>query len=407
MITAIRCFFYLRKSKVNARGTVPIYARVTIDGKRFEFATSRTVQPADWVQATSRVVSVNSKLMDEVNSHLDVLKARVLSVERRLLIQETPITIENFEAEWFGGKQRSIMLLQVFEEHNGKVWDLIGHTHTFSTWKRYKTSFRHTRSFIKDKYNLHDIDVTKIHFSFITDYDFWLRVTRNCGHNSTIKYLTNFRKIINICLKNGWINKDPFAGFKMTKLEVERAILSKEEIDVIAHKSIENERLSTVRDIFIFCCYTGLAYADVESLSQMQLFPGIDGGLWIYTHRKKTDVSARIPLLPTAQQIIEIYRDHPECVERNRVLPVPSNQKFNSYLKELAAICGIRKYLTSHMARHTFATTITLTNGVPIESVSKMLGHRTIRTTQLYAKVLDVKVSEDMNNLRVRLETQG
>lgn len=189
----------------------------------------------------------------------------------------------------------------------------------------------------------------------------------------------------------------------MSKHEVERPFLTKEEIQLIESIEIENDRLRNVRDVFLFYRYTGLAYADVEALSPDHLFTGIDGEQWISTRRKKTDVSARIPLLRRAREILESYKDEPECQARERLLPVPSNQKLNAYLKELALVCGIRKALTSHMARHTFATTVTLTNGVPIGSVSKMLGHRSIRTTQLYAKVLDVKVSEDMINLKKRL----
>jgi site-specific recombinase XerD len=256
---------------------------------------------------------------------------------------------------------------------------------------------------MKHRYDIDDIDVSKIQYKFITDYDFWLRSTRMCGHNSTIKYLSNFRKIIYLCFKNGWIVKDPFVGFKMTKHEVERPFLTKEEIQLIESIEIENDRLRHVRDVFLFCCYTGLAYADVEALSPSHLFMGVDGEQWINTRRKKTEVSARIPLLRTARSILQAYSEDPECLARERLLPVPSNQKLNAYLKDLALVCGIKKDLTSHMARHTFATTVTLTNGVPIESVSKMLGHRSIRTTQLYAKVLDVKVSEDMTNLKRRL----
>jgi site-specific recombinase XerD len=404
MITAIKSLFYLRKTKVNKRGTVPIFFRVTIDGKRFEVPTSRLVKPDEWSQETGRVISKSDqKGMTEINNYLDMLKARVFNVEGRLLTQEIPITMENFCRLWFGQAGPSKKLLDIFTEHNEQVRQLVGKTYSFGTWKRYNTSLRHTRAFLKQRYDMDDIDVNRIQYKFITDYDFWLRSTRMCGHNSAIKYLANFRKIIYLSFKNGWIVKDPFAGFKMTKHEVERPFLTKEEVHLIESIEIESDRLRNVRDVFLFCCYTGLAYADVEALSPNNLFTGVDGEQWISTRRRKTDVSARIPLLRTAKAILHSYRDDPDCLARERLLPVPSNQKLNAYLKDLALVCGIRKELTSHMARHTFATTVTLTNGVPIESVSKMLGHRSIRTTQLYAKVLDVKVSEDMNNLKRKL----
>ena len=176
-----------------------------------------------------------------------------------------------------------------------------------------------------------------------------------------------------------------------------------EELEVMANKEIKFERLALVRDIFLFSCYTGLAYIDVKQLSSLNINIGIDGFKWIFTNRQKTDTKSNIPLLPMAEEIIAKYKDHPQCINQGKLLPILSNQKMNAYLKELADMCGIQKELTFHIARHTFATSVTLTNGVPIESVSKMLGHKNLRTTQHYAKILDKKVSEDMQILRLKL----
>ncbi|HWA33800.1 MAG TPA: site-specific integrase, partial [Cyclobacteriaceae bacterium] len=335
------------------------------------------------------------------------LRAKAFGVQRKLLTKEMPITIENFKDEWLGRQSNPKMLLDVFAQHNAEFKQLVGRQYSHATWKRYSTSLRHTKAFMQDKYGRQDIALCSIQYKFITDYDFWLRTTRQCGHNTAIKYLANFRKIINICLKNRWIDKDPFIGFSMAKKEVERFFLTSQELHRIASTVLRNERLIQVRDVFLFCCYTGLAYSDVQALTPEQLVIGVDGERWIFTHRRKTDVSSKVPLLPIALEIVERYRDHPECQFRRTVFPVPTNQKMNAYLKEIADLCVIKKYLTSHMARHTFATTVTLTNGVPMESVSKMLGHRSLRTTQLYAKVLDEKVSEDMMALRERLESRS
>lgn len=194
-------------------------------------------------------------------------------------------------------------------------------------------------------------------------------------------------------------------GFNMALWEVEREALAAEELDRMAIKSFATERLNQVRDIFLFSCFTGLAYVDLQKLKRSEISNGIDGGKWIFTRRQKTDTASRIPLLPMAQQILEKYSDHPLCREKNKALPILSNQKMNQYLKEIADACQIDKYLTFHIARHTFATTITLSNGVPIETVSKMLGHRNLKTTQHYAKILDRKVSKDMQALKERLST--
>ena len=197
---------------------------------------------------------------------------------------------------------------------------------------------------------------------------------------TTLKYLSNFKKIVNICIKSGWLDRDPFVGFKMTKREVERPFLVEEELNKIIEKTFLMPRMSQVRDIFIFCCYTGLAYADVEKLTREEITTGIDGEKWIWTSRQKTESTTRIPLLPPALEILDRYKDDPQCLIKKRLLPVLTNQKMNTYLKEISDACKITK-MTFHTARHTFATTVTLTNGVPIETVSKMLGHRNLKTT--------------------------
>lgn len=191
-----------------------------------------------------------------------------------------------------------------------------------------------------------------------------------------------------------------FLGYKLTKREIERHFLTSEELEVIASKDFATPRLKQVRDIFLFCCYTGLAYADVKKLKRNEIATGIDGEKWIFTHRQKTETPTRLPLLPPAMEILERYKDHPQCENSGQLLPVLCNQKMNGYLKEIADVCGVTKKMTTHIARHTFATTVTLCNGVPIETVGKMLGHRNLKTTQHYAKILDKKVSEDMKVLR-------
>ena len=250
------------------------------------------------------------------------------------------------------------------------------------------------------KYNITDIDITKIDHAFVTDYEFYLRTVRNCANNTAVKYLKNFNKIIKICLANHWLDKNPFANYKSKVKEVDRVYLTEEEIQQIINKDFGIDRLSVVRDIFLFSCFTGLAYIDVKNLTTSHISIGIDGEKWIFTHRQKTESASKIPILPVTQMIIDKYANHPQAGNQDKLLPILSNQKMNAYLKEIAGVCNINKELTFHIARHTFATTVTLTNGVPIESVSKMLGHKNLRTTQHYAKVLDKKVSEDMKILK-------
>jgi site-specific recombinase XerD len=261
----------------------------------------------------------------------------------------------------------------------------------------------HLISFLQWKHNVPDWPISDLNFAFISDFDFYLRTVRKCGHNSTMKYLSNFKKIVLICVKKDWLNKDPFTGFKLATKEVVKPFLNQQELDDIANKDFLTQRLSIARDVFLFSCYTGLAYIDVYNLKKEDIRIGIDGEKWIFIQRQKTEVLSRIPLLPVCINILERYRSHPVCVHKNCVLPVWSNQKMNEYLKEIADLCGIHKRLTYHVARHTFGTTVTLNNGVPIESVAKMLGHSSLRMTQHYAKILDNKISQDMKMLRQKL----
>lgn len=265
---------------------------------------------------------------------------------------------------------------------------------------------KHTKDFILWKYNITDINIDKIDHSFITEYEFYLRSERKCANNTAVKYIKNFHKIINQCLANGWLNKDPFSNYKAKVKEVVRDFLSEAEIEQMINKEFISERLELVRDIFVFSCFTGLAYIDVKQLTLDNISLGIDGDKWIFKNRQKTDTASKIPLLPMAQAIINKYAEQPVCKNEKRLLPILSNQKMNAYLKEIADVCGIKKDLTFHIARHTFATTITLSNGVPLETVSKMLGHTSLKTTQHYAKILDKKISEDMMILKSKFASK-
>lgn len=404
MEARLSILFYGKSAKKTTDNLVPIYLRVTINGRRFEVSTQRYVDRLKWSAQAGRMKG-NSEDAKRLNTFLDTLRGKVYQYQREILQSDEPFTIETFKAKWLGIADKPRMLIEVFEAHNNQVKQLIGRDYSAATLERYKTSLDHTRSFMTWKYGIKDIAVDKLNFEFVSDYEFWLKSVRSCNHNTTMKYISNFRKIVNICIKNNWLQKDPFFGFKMTKKEVIRNYLSESELEIMADKSFSTDRLNQVRDIFLFCCFTGLAYADVKKLKRSEIGIGMDGEKWIFTQRQKTDTQSRIPLLPIPQSIIDKYDDHPQCVSDNRMLPVLSNQKMNAYLKEIADLCGIPKALTFHIARHTFATTVTLSNGVPIESVSKMLGHKNIKITQHYAKILDRKVSDDMRLLREKFKT--
>jgi site-specific recombinase XerD len=395
--------FFIKKNKIRTNGTAPIYLRITIDGKAADIAAKRYIDPRKWDGKAHKALG-NTQEAKTLNLYLKTLEQRVYDSHYQMLKEEDFVTSESLKSKLLGTDISTRMLIPIFQDHNDKVEALVGQDFAPGTLERYKTSLKHTQEFLIWKYKTSDIDITKIDHAFIMDYDFWLRSVRKCANNTAVKYIKNFKKIIRLCMANGWLSKDPFLGYKAKLKVVERPYLTKEEIQAIYEKEFASDRLSQVRDIFLFSCYTGLAYVDVKKLTKSNVNIGIDGDQWIFTHRQKTDTSTRVPLLPLAQKLILKYEDHPECVNSNVLFPVLSNQKMNSYLKEIVNVCGINKQLTFHIARHTFATTVTLSNGVPIESVSKMLGHTNIKTTQHYAKILDRKVSDDMAVLRNRLK---
>ena len=397
--------FFIKKNKIRTNGTAPIYLRITIDGKAAEIAAKRYIDPKKWDNKSQKAVG-NSQEAKTLNAYLKTLEQQVYDFHYLMLKEEDFVTAESLKSKLLGTDVTTRMLIPIFQEHNDKVEALVGQDFAPGTLERYKTSLKHTQEFLNWKYKVSDIDITKIDHVFIMDYDFWLRSVRKCANNTAVKYIKNFKKIIRLCMANGWLSKDPFLGYKAKLKVVERPYLTKDEIRAIYEKEFASDRLNQVRDIFLFSCYTGLAYVDVKQLSKSNINIGIDGNKWIFTRRQKTDTSSRIPILTTAENIIEKYKNHPQCVNSNVLFPILSNQKMNSYLKEIAGICGINKDLTFHIARHTFATTVTLSNGVPIESVSKMLGHTNIKTTQHYAKILDKKVSDDMSVLRNVLQKE-
>jgi len=399
MTTNFSLLFYLKQQKIYTSGPKPIYMRITVNGKRAEVSAGRDCEPSVWNSHAGRAIGTKSETR-ALNSYLDTLQTKVMNAHQQLIGAGESITADRLRDQFIGRAEKAYYIVELFNDHNDQVKALIGNGFEANTLKSYRSSFKHLKAFVQHQYGKTDMDIKKLNHAFIVNYEFYLKSVCKCSGVSAAKYVKHLKKIVNSCLANKWLTDNPFINYRSKAKAKEKEFLMSEELEAITTKSITIERLIQVRDIFIFCCYTGLCYADVQKLQRHQITKGVDGEQWIFTTRQKTDTSSRIPLLTIAVDIVNKYADHPQCVNKNLVLPVLSNQRMNSYLKEIADVCGITKTLTFHMARHTFATTVTLSNGVPIESVSKMLGHNSIKTTQHYAKVLDLKVSRDMAALR-------
>jgi site-specific recombinase XerD len=399
MKAKITLHIYAKTTKANAAGKLPIYFRLTIDGKRFEFSTKKFIEKSKWSPELSKMKG-HSEETRTINSYLDLMKSKIFDIQMELIHKNEELSLENFKSRIVGNHQLARMIIPIYQNHNDKIKELIGNGYAYGTLERFKISLKHLQEFVVWKYNQEDININKIDYAFVTEFEFYLRSIKKCNNNTAVKYVRNFRKIIKICIDNEWLDKDPTTRYEGKMKEVERDFLTEDELNRIYNKHFSSERLTLVKDIFIFSCYTGLAYVDVKGLNKDHIGLGIDGQKWIFKNRQKTDTKSKIPVLPIAEEIIQKYANHPKCINVDSVLPILTNQKMNAYLKEIGDLCNISKEITFHMARHTFATSVTLTNGVPIETVSKMLGHKNIQTTQHYAKVLDRKVSEDMQILK-------
>lgn len=393
--TTFGLLFYIRRDKTNKKGEAPVFMRLTINGERADASIKRFIEPHAWNSAKGKA-NEKSRGGKDLNLYLDAISANILRIQRDLELDKKEISAQIILNRYLGKEQSDRhTLMEVFRAHNEKCRALSGISLAPGTVIRYETSLRLTEAFLRTTYKKEDCYLDEITHQFVEDYDFYLRTVRRCCHNTTTKYLLNFKKIIRIALAKGWMKKDPFAQVHFHFEPVEREFLEKQELKVLLNKEITITRLAQVRDIFCFCCLTGLAFMDVQQLKPEHLVADIHGKIWIRKARQKTKNMCNIPLLDEAQKIIDRYRDHPYCQTHGVLLPVCSNQKMNSYLKELADICGIRKNLSTHCARHTFAT-LTLASGATIDNVAKMLSHANVNMTRRYAKVLDSSIMRDM-----------
>mgnify|MGYP000512561852 FL=1 len=393
--TTFGLLFYIRRDKTNKRGEAPVFMRLTINGERADASIKRFIEPHAWNSAKGKA-NEKSRGGKDLNLYLDAISANILRIQRDLELDKKEVSAQIILNRYLGKEQSDRhTLMEVFRAHNEKCRALSGISLAPGTVIRYETSLRLTEAFLRTTYKKEDCYLDEITHQFVEDYDFYLRTVRRCCHNTTTKYLLNFKKIIRIALAKGWMKKDPFAQVHFHFEPVEREFLEKQELKAMLNKEITITRLAQVRDIFCFCCLTGLAFMDVQQLKPEHLVADIHGKIWIRKARQKTKNMCNIPLLDEAQKIIDRYREHPYCQTHGVLLPVCSNQKMNSYLKELADICGIRKNLSTHCARHTFAT-LTLASGATIDNVAKMLGHANVNMTRRYAKILDSSIMRDM-----------
>ncbi|MDR1055234.1 MAG: site-specific integrase [Prevotellaceae bacterium] len=391
-------FFFIKKTKLLSNGEATIRLRIKASGIAVESQIKRSIPPNLWEQSTESSKGRDRKSA-ELNEYIRMLKLKVLTIHRELELSGKLFTARLIIDKLYNAETDKRMLLGVFRKHNEDCRKLIGIDYVEITIRRFDNCCKYLGVLIQQKFGKEDLNLHEVDGEFVCDFEMFLKVERGCQQNTVIRYMKCFKKIINLAIANEWMTKNPFAGIKFQEKEVLKEVLTKEEIERIMTKDFGMERLNYVRDVFIFCVFSGLAYMDVNNLRAEHFTKDNNGDVWIRKAREKTDNMCNIPLLKIPQMILEKYRDNPLCVKSGRLLPVTSNQKMNSYLKEIATRCNISKTLTTHTARYTYASIVCLANGVSMENVAKMLGHSDIRMTQHYAKVMDSSIKRDMVNV--------
>ncbi len=395
--------FFTRKGKSVKTDESPLSARITVNGERIEMSMGRYVIDRLWHEKLQKCEG-NSKEARLLNGFLEATTFKLNEIRQRLIIEGKEVTADFIKARYKGlpdpDEVKNPTVLELYDEHNRKFKELIGtKSHSPATYQRHLTSKGHVAAYIQHQYKKEDLEWNKVDFSFLNNFEHYFKAVRKCNHNSTMKYIRNLGKVIRLAIAEGYLTRNPFDKFHLSYETVERVVLTQEEVDRMIDMDIKLDRLDKVRDMFVFCIHTGVSFCDVIELRMNHIYEDKDGTKWIKNKRMKTKIEFMVPILPVVLKIIDKYTDHPERQMEGSVIPEISNQNYNGYLKEVAMRCEINKNLSSHIARHTFATTITLNNGVPLEVVSKMLGHTNTKTTQIYAKMQEKAIKEGMKNL--------
>ncbi len=401
----LKISFILRSDKKTS-GSSPVMMQLYLSGRRAYLGTGYKASFDEWDFIIGKFKSTTKKFQS-LNEMLDRIKMDSINIYNLMRSSNDDVTVSELR-DRLSGKDaqeevREKTLLAICDQYNKSFEQLVGKELNKDTFRRYLAARTKLGEFIQLNLKTNDIELSKIKYSFGIEFEHYLKTNENLHQNTVVKYMQYLNRVLDYSVKYEYLDKNILSGYKCPIKESKREYLTQAELDKIIEKEIKIQRLNEVRDCFVFCCFTGYAYKDAALLTPGHIATGINGRKWIYTSRQKTENVSNVPLLDKASEIIEKYKDHPLCVNKNRLLPMKSNQKLNAYLKELADICGITKPMTMHIARHTFATTVLLSNGVSMEATSKMLGHSSIKTTQIYGKILETRVGSEMEMLSEKL----
>ena len=405
---SFRVLFFLKKTRLLKNGEASVCMRITVNGTRVENNIRKSIDPALWSQAKETARGKSRRACD-LNTYIEEARIKLYQIFCELEQQNRSVTAHLLQELFFGQKKPEEVrtLLGTMQEHNDQCRALVGTDYALITVRRYESCRRYLAELIRQRYGKEDLPLAEVNGELVRAFAFYMKTEKGCQQNTVIRYMKCLKKITNLARANDWMAKDPFLGIRFHEKEVVREFLTMDELQTIYRKEFPLERLTLVRDVFIFAAFTGLAFIDVQQLAPEHIVRDNNGNLWIRKPRQKTKNMCNIPLLDIPLEILRKYADHPTCRKKGVLLPVPCNQKMNSYLKEIADICMIRKNLTTHCARHSYATSVCLANGVSLENVAKMLGHSNIKMTQHYARVLDSSILRDMMQVERAISKLG
>lgn len=394
---------FAKRSRLLKSGEAAIFMRITANGTRVECNTGKSIEPHLWNQAKERVRGSSKKAID-LNNFIDDTEIKMFKLFQEMQEDGSVVTAQELFNRFFNiGPHKKVerMIVATFKEHNQECRALMGHDFELGTIKKYETIARLLARYIKKKYEADDLPLSRLDRDFVHGFEMYLKIDRNQQQNTVARYMKGLKKITNRALANEWITKNPFAGIKVKTVQTDPTFLTLDELHIIYKHQFKGV-LEVVRDMFIMAAFTGLAFIDISNLRKEHVVTDNAGNMWIRKPRQKTDVVQNVPLLDIPKEILKKYENNAKALKKGTLLPVHCNQVMNRYLKEIGTVCGIEKTLTTHVARHTYAT-VCLSQGVRIENVSKMLGHTNIKMTQHYARVLDASIMEDMQNIRAAM----
>ncbi len=395
-----RVLFYLKRNARKTNGIASVMCRITINGKACTFSCKLDIEERLWDVNQGKMTG-NSFVAKEINNIIEKIRIGIYRAYYDIKESEVSVTAQKVKNRFLGLEQSQQTLLSVFKQYNEDYLKQVGKIKSQRSYIKYCTVYKHLQEFIKHHYNVNDITIGELSLSFITDFELYLRTEKKHSTNTVWSYMMPFRCIVYKAVNNGWLRNNPFCNYHIAKEESQRGFLTKEEIKKLIDGKLKKKSYELIRDLFIFCCFSGLSWRDMYNLTNDNLQISFDGHLWLRCKRQKTGTETNIRLLDTAKRIIEKYKG---IAENNKLLPVPCYANCRHGIKVIAKMCGIKKNICWHQSRHSYATTICLSNGVPIETLSKLMGHTSIRTTQIYAKIVSQKINSDIENLSKQIE---